>query len=242
MGNVRYSVFDTSGILLMEPRRPHTGVRFVNWKSVFSPDGDLFEYGGYQTSDGLFFGLFRYDTSNERLVDAYVERTQPASSRDRPFSRTLTLTPGGQWVGNKYTYRLLHTTFYGDTVRIIDRARAADRLSASDRDSAKEYERQLKQRATQDDFELETELRPIFATLTTDDLDHLWVLLSVKPEQDSTGFDVFDPIGRYLGQLWAPYSADWTVLPIIRGGRIHYVVKDELDVQYVVIAEVKGRY
>ena len=126
-------------------------------------------------------------------------------------------------------------------MRIVQRFREADRLSIAERDSAKRHEKQMQRRVTQGEYDVETTLRPIFQKLVLDDLDHLWVMLSSEPEDEHTRFDIFDPSGKYLGQLMAPHLVDRLVLPMIRGGRIYYVTKDELDVPYVAVADIRGR-
>jgi hypothetical protein len=239
-GNLRYSVFDTSGALLMEPRRLLSSVRFVNWTSVFTPDGNLHEIVGYRSSMGTTFGLARYDTIAQRLVDTVPQPPFPEGTKFGSAVRTL--TPNGWWQGVAHTYRLSNIGFSGDTVRVIELAREADRLSATERDSAERYEREMRQRVVRGEFDVETSRRPIIQKLVMDDLDHLWVMLSAEPEHDGTRFDVFDPIGRYLGQLAAPHVVDRWVLPIVRRDRIYYVTKDELDVPYVVAAEIRGRH
>lgn len=47
-------------------------------------------------------------------------------------------------------------------------------------------------------------------------------------------FDVFDPDGRYLGEVRAPEGFSLNPSPYIRGDRVWAVVRDELDVSYVV--------
>ena len=240
-GNLRYSVFDTSGSLAMEPRATATNVRYVYWLSVFSADGRLMEFGGYRTEEGHFSGVRRYDIATERLVDVGVSLARPLPPGARPFSTTFTLTPEGKWIGDKYEYRLAHTEFQGDTVRIIEGARGAGRLSTAESDSAKQQERDLNRRSIQGDFDLETSVRPIFEMILVDELQHVWVALTRGPDDVITRFDVFDGIGRYLGTLEAPHLVEQQPQPVFRSGSIYYVTKDELDVQYVVVAEIRGR-
>jgi hypothetical protein len=47
-------------------------------------------------------------------------------------------------------------------------------------------------------------------------------------------FDVFEPDGRYLGRVDAPEGFSVFPQPIFRGDRIWAVLRDELDVAYVV--------
>jgi hypothetical protein len=230
-GNLRYSVFDTSGALLMEPRRRVGNMRFVRWLSVFTPDGDLYERTG--------FGLARYDTVAQRIVDTLPQPPFPEGTK--LFTGIRTLTAKGWWQGVTTTYRLSRIAFTGDTLRIVGRAREADRLSIAQRDSAKQQQTQMQRRVTRGEYKVETIRRPIFQKLVVDDLDHLWVMLASEAEDENTRFDIFDPIGRYLGELTAPHVVDGFVLPIFRRGTIYYLTKDELDVPYVVVADIMGR-
>jgi hypothetical protein len=145
------------------------------------------------------------------------------------------------WCGVTLTYRLSQLTLTGDTVRIIERAREADLLSAAERDSAKLQERDLQRRSRQGEIDLETTLRPIFQKVLLDDLDHVWVMLVPEPDDTITRFDVFDPVGRYLGEIAAPHIVEIRPAPMFGDHTIYYVTKDELDVQYVVVAEIRRR-
>jgi len=237
-GNLRYSVFDTSGALVMEPRATATNIRFVDWTSAFSAAGDLMEQGGYITEQGPVIGLRRYDLTTESMVDVNVSLWGPPSRGGTVSSTTSTLAPNGWWRGDKYQYRLIHTGFEGDTVRIIDAARVAGMLSPAERDSAKKQERDLNRRSRQGEINLETTLRQIFQKVLLDDSNHLWVMLEPEPDEPTTSFDVFDPIGRYLGEVTAPDRVESRAPPVFRDNTIYYVAKDELDVQYVVVAQI----
>ncbi|HEX7117888.1 MAG TPA: hypothetical protein VF212_03825 [Longimicrobiales bacterium] len=47
-------------------------------------------------------------------------------------------------------------------------------------------------------------------------------------------FDVFEPDGRYLGRVRAPDDFSTHPAPFFRGDDVWAVVRDELDVQYLV--------
>jgi hypothetical protein len=152
-----------------------------------------------------------------------------------------TLTVDGWWLGVKYAYRLSHVSFSGDTIRTVELAREAERLPEAARDSAERQEREVRRRVTRGEYDVETTLQPIFEELAVDDRDHVWVMLSARPGEQHTRFDVFDVIGRYLGQVEVPHLADPRVVPVIRGGTMYLIAKDELDVPYVVVLDVGER-
>ena len=52
---------------------------------------------------------------------------------------------------------------------------------------------------------------------------------------------MFDPDGRFLGEVTVPFPVRMYPPPIIRGGHMFAVTEDELEVPYVVRARiVKG--
>ncbi len=233
--NQRYSLFDTSGVLLEElPRR--TNVFIVDsWNAAFTPAGDLYDRGR------------RYDSLRGELVGGLPVPQLPAGTR---FGWGISVvTPRGWWVGVASEYRLWHIGFAGDTVRIVQRDHELHPLPAAQRDSARQELRRLRQRVRgRLDMEAPRYQR-IFDQFVLDDRDYLWVLLLPEADAERTTFDVFDPEGRYLGGVPAPYrveprspfSASTGPPPVVRGDRIAFVTKDELDVEYVVLMRIRGR-
>ena len=57
-------------------------------------------------------------------------------------------------------------------------------------------------------------------------------------QDDDPVFDVFDPEGRYLGEVRMLFLLSTSPAPVIRDGMIYGTVRDELDVPYVVRARV----
>jgi hypothetical protein len=239
-GNMRYSVFDSAGALVTEMRRMVSGVRFAEWMSTFDADGALYDVLGYRDSSGIQFRLGRYDTVAQVFVDTFLLPQFPETAK--LFSTVTTLTPVGWWVGVKDNYSLAKLTFAGDTTRIVELDRQPAALTVAERDSALQYERELRQRVARGEYHVETSLRPMFERVVVDDRGYMWVMLSADPTDARTRLDVFDPDGRYLGQVRAPHLVDRFVAPTVRHDRIYYVTKDELEVPYVVAAEIRGRY
>jgi hypothetical protein len=233
--NQRYSLFDTSGVLLEElPRRSHITMA-CTWNAAFTPAGDLYDWGS------------RYDTSRGELIDT----PGPGLPEGTPLGWGYhMLTPRGWWVGVASEYRLWHVTFDGDTVRIVQRDHELNPLPETQRDSAERELRRLRQRARgRVDMLGAPQYQRIFNRMVVDDRGYLWVLLSSEDDAPGTTFDVFDPEGRYLGAVPAPYRVEpqppWSICngppPVIRGDKIAFVTKDEFDVDYVVMMRIQGR-
>jgi hypothetical protein len=235
--NQRYSVFDTSGTLLSEPPR-RGGVRAAEWASVFSPAGDLFEIMFYGAVGEVVAALVRFDPIRKSVVDTMP---MPGFPEGTPFGwRHYALIPNGWWLGAATDYRLWNITFAGDTLTVITRSKEPTEMSVAERDSATKQERDLRRRA-RGSFEMETELRPLFQGIAVDDRNFVWVILPPESDTAGTGFDVFDDHGRYLGEVTTSDRIDTMVSVVIRGTNMYYVTKDQLDVAYVVRADIEGR-
>ena len=80
---------------------------------------------------------------------------------------------------------------------------------------------------------------PLLGELLVDDAGYLWVRSDA--EGAGPGFDVFDPDGRDLGRASSDVLINSWVPPVIVGDRLYAVVRDTLDVPYVVRARIEGR-
>ncbi|HZD04614.1 MAG TPA: hypothetical protein VE173_06845, partial [Longimicrobiales bacterium] len=60
---------------------------------------------------------------------------------------------------------------------------------------------------------------------------HLWVWRHVAPQR--MAWDVFDPGGRYLGEVEPPFESGKFRLMALEPGALYGVWRDELDIQYV---------
>ncbi|MEJ2186848.1 MAG: hypothetical protein P8Z36_13030 [Gemmatimonadota bacterium] len=74
--------------------------------------------------------------------------------------------------------------------------------------------------------------------LSLDDRGRLWVRLS-SAGADTTAYDVFDPDGRHAETVVVHARVDSDIPPSLRGDTLWAVVRDELDVQYVIKARLK---
>lgn len=73
--------------------------------------------------------------------------------------------------------------------------------------------------------------------LSLDDRGRLWVRLS-SAGADTTAYDVFDPDGRHAETVVVHARVDSDSPPSLRGDTLWAVVRDELDVQYVIKARL----
>lgn len=133
--------------------------------------------------------------------------------------------PGGDlWVARSGAYRIHRVTLAGDTVRTIELPLRPEPIRSAERE-----------RAAADSPWSPAELpthKPLIADLRVDREGWLWVRRTASGS-DLPLVDVFDECGRHLGS--APVSLDdhqpWLALGT---ARLLGVVRDELDVEYVV--------
>lgn len=76
--------------------------------------------------------------------------------------------------------------------------------------------------------------------LSLDNQGRLWVRLS-HPESDTTAYDVFDRSGRHVETVVIHARVDEDVPPTLAGDTLWAVVRDEVDVQYIVRARLQKR-
>lgn len=80
-------------------------------------------------------------------------------------------------------------------------------------------------------------LEPVIRAFFVDDDDRLWVSVRTADHSVHT-FDAFDDDGRYLGTLETRLRVATVPAPIVFGDTLWGVVRDELDVPYVVRARL----
>lgn len=238
--NVRFSVFDSSGILFREYPWRFRGAASAQWESVFSPEGQLLHVTYFQTPTGTGTGLVQYDPAAQEGVDTFPTPSLPEGTK--PLTGRRRLMANGWWVGRQYEYRLVNLTHEGDTLKVIERAREAENLAPAERDSMRRQEEALQRRLVSGSLDMETERRPLFDAFAADEEGFLWVFLVPAPEESRTRIDVFDSDGVYLGELTAPHLVDRRTQVVFNGDRLYYVTRDEMDVPYVVGAQITGRY
>ncbi|HLL45403.1 MAG TPA: hypothetical protein VK399_01795, partial [Longimicrobiaceae bacterium] len=83
--------------------------------------------------------------------------------------------------------------------------------------------------------------KPAYVGVYPDEAGYLWVFPSTPAGTEGARIDVFDPQGRYLGEV----RSDRQITPYrpmtVRGDRLYTVETDEMDVPYVVRYRIEGR-
>jgi hypothetical protein len=127
----------------------------------------------------------------------------------------------------------------GDTVRVISREYDHLPVTEADIDAAIERLDWFTRQGGKIDRTRFPSTKPALNTFFSDDVGRMWV--SPVTDEEDTGriWDVFDPDGRYLGQITLPFTLVRYPIPLFRDGMIYGVTEDDLEVPYVVRARVE---
>lgn len=140
---------------------------------------------------------------------------------------------GDLWFGHGSAFRIVHAS-RGDTVMEIVLEATPAPVTAEERAEweASESVQRFRQMGGRIDTDGLPRVKPFFTGLYVDPEGYLWATVPAGPGQ--TAFAVFDPDGRYLGRLQVDgiERVTW-LLPVVRNDRLHFIARDELDVQRV---------
>jgi hypothetical protein len=145
---------------------------------------------------------------------------------------------GAMWSGVNGEYRIYRHTFAGDTVRVISREYALLPVSGEERDEAIERMEWFTRQGGRIDPSRIPDRKPAFSRIDPAPDGHLWVTVTPPASETATLFDVFDPDGRYLGQVRSQASFYPRIL--FRGDHIYGSTADSLGVTYIVKARIVG--
>lgn len=255
-GNGRISDFRTDGTFLASHRQ-QGGFVMYPWPGEFGSDGRLINVSP-SMRDGEFEAvLVRYTPAMEPADTLTIPRYEGDSEffelaseggggirASVPFGAGLSwdLDPRGYfWVApNTATYEVSQVSFAGDTVLTIRRPSEARPVTAAEVDSAAATMKWFTDQGGKVDRSKFPSSKPALTRVFAPGDGHLYVV----PVTDEFGsgylstsgvLDVFDSDGRYLGRLDLPEGmATSNPEPVFRGDHVLAVVRDELDVPYVV--------
>lgn len=192
---------------------------------VFDPEREV--------TDSVYLGTSSFRTMIHRNArGGYTYRQIPFDSR--PI--TAVDPAGGIWRTASDRYRIARLSEEGDTILVLESDAPAPPVTQDDRSGYVEGEVEqdpAQRRVAEEIAELIHDTKPMISSLTVDDGGRLWVR-RWGTGGSTTLFDVFSADGSYQGSVELGFELS-TYMPIrVRRGRIYTVVRDSLDVPFVV--------
>lgn len=254
----RYTQFDTSGALrrVLSPRVIARDWNLVfPWQGAVGRDDRVYDYTW--TPDGTRLVSIRPGARNTIEIDTFnvpfgdeaeLKLLDPqggiVASMPVPFRHRLirTVDPRGfLWVGDNSSYKIVQQHLNGDTVKVIYLAHTPIPVTEAEVTSALSPAATILEMGGRLSGPPIPKIKPAFRWFSVDDDGFLWVCPYGDEVNDGRVLDVFDPEGRYLGEVRADFQFD-TSFPIrIKGKDAYALVRDTFDVQNIMRARVMGR-
>jgi hypothetical protein len=197
----------------------------------YEPDADV--------KDSIYLGEDSYRTMISRTGGGgYSYR--PIPNDPRPIA--VVDPDGGIWRTSGAAYRVVRLSERGDTVLVIESDTPALPVTTGDRSAYVEavVERYPDQRRVAEEIAgLMPETKPAIASLNVDDEGRLWIG-RVAPEDAYPQYDIFGRAGAYQGSVELAFQPARFIPIRIRHRRVYAVVRDSLDVPFVVRTRVIG--
>jgi hypothetical protein len=258
--NVRLSYFDPiSGFVKSHRFYVHTTAGRGPWRAAMDSTGAtaVWSSGPYQGGLWLIVRIYDRDMAQVDSIPYHdysselVEQsggvwpvTAPNGMRGAvpiPFYRReqFVIDPTGQlWTTVEASSNLKVTRWKpaGDTLLIFESRRRPDPVSPAERDSAiQALEAPFSSWPAPPRFNHRQipSTKPPAYSLSLDSQGRLWVRLS-DPAADSTVYDIFDRGGGYAETVLVHDRVDPDIPPVVTADTLWAVVRDELDVQFVV--------
>lgn len=252
--NGRLSVFDTAGAYVEGHNAPG-GFVILPWPGGFDRENRY--YAPVPDFDeGFHIELARFGpalTPIDTLSPPRDPVTRDAFTIERdgvtrvrasvPFTGGLTwrVSPHGTfWALLREEYRMDEIDAAGDTIRTVRKSFDPVPVTRADVEGALEDLEWFTDQGGRVDRSLFPSRKPPTSNFVVDDLGHLWVSRTAEAGEDAgRRWDIFDPEGRFLGELALPFRLDLGLPPRIRHDVLYGVVRDEMDVAYVILARLE---
>jgi hypothetical protein len=249
--NARLSIFDSAGSYVDGIRIPG-GFLQLPWAGGFDRNGNYYALIlSPQRQSGFALGKFdrRYTPLDTIALPVDpVERKTIKLSSD-PASRGLTVPLQGRlawrpsnegtvWALVTDQYRLVELNAAGDTLRQIAKSFSPIPVTSDEKAIWLERLEPFIPQGARIDASGIPDHKPAVTGFFPDADGYLWVLRDNRYGVEQCALDVFDPAGRYWGTVTAPFQLSMEPAPIVRDGLLFGVARDELDVQYLVIARI----
>lgn len=242
--NGRYTVFDSGGTFIKTvPRAMHSVPRWL-FPLAFLGDGTFIDLApeGRQlhpvrvdtagTSVDTLSGL-RYPELPAALTGVpsamLGEEMRQAARSFLPRLVWALAADGSFWTAASGEYRLIHRTPEGDTIRVVEATHRSPEFTDTESELISRACRGFRGDVSPSDFK-----KTIVHAIHPMDDGHLLVQIAGEMKAQTSILDVFDPEGRFLGEIDIGYPMQTNAMHAIRGDTLLAVTLGDLDVPYIV--------
>jgi hypothetical protein len=250
----RISVFDTAGAFLRGIPLSG-GFVIIPWPGGIDTAGYFYNAIPRPVSGGFEWALVRYDSAmtpldtlippRQMVRHQFEHRSGPGSmmSASVPFTPSMAwrLTRAGDfWVIHTGTYELFRQAARGDTIRVVTKPFETVPVTSAEKDSALARLKWFTDQGGKVDRSRIPDVKPAVQGFQVGEDGYLWV----NAVQADTGaqrrvFEIFDPEGRFLGELRLPFDLMSRPAPILRRDHLIGVTQDDAGVPYIVRARIE---
>lgn len=216
-GNARYATYASTGEAGPNYTRELGGYA-LPWRGGFGTEGRFHEQTVTFSSDGARHSVVRMDSlfepadtfffpdhDSEQFVHDSEEGSIAAMVPFAPSQQRQWDPRGYLWVAVNDEYAITQLDMEGDTVMVI-RKPPGERIpvtSEEKEEAVENLEWFTRQGGRVDPGRIPSE-KPVFTSFTVAPDGHVWVRLTPRQDEEGYRHDVFDPEGRYLGEVRLP--------------------------------------
>jgi sugar lactone lactonase YvrE len=249
----RISVFDTAGSFLRGIPLSG-GFVIIPWPGGIDSAGYFYNAIPRPVSGGFEWALVRYDSAMTPLDTLIPPRPPEPNAFEHVSSRGslragVPFTPGLRWqltrqgdfwVIHTGTYELFRQSARGDTIRVLTKPFETVPVTSAEKDSALARLKWFTDQGGKVDRSRIPDTKPAVEWFRVAEDGYLWV----NAVQADTGaqrrvFEIFDPEGRFLGEVRLPFPLMSSPAPILRPDRLIGVTQDDAGVPYIVRARIE---
>lgn len=147
---------------------------------------------------------------------------------------------GNFWTLLTGAYELVEITAEGTALRRVTMDFEPIPVTMEDKEEARENLRWFTRQGGEVDLSRIPSTKPVISSFFCDDMGNIWVQrVSERPENENRLFHLFDPTGRFLGDLQLPFALDSNPTPIVRNGALYGMSLDNEGAETIVGARIE---
>jgi hypothetical protein len=247
--NNRFSAFDVCGAFRWTRPQGFFSRKFP-WQAAFVQGYGFVDWGTLRPFEPGASGQATVSSIPISFGEAFESQDTfpPVESRletvrgrwtPRPFAERLHLfldRQGFVWFVHGRDYTVYRRTLGGDTVSLFTLPVEPELVTAQERDGFVVHWRQWG--VTREDV---PRTKPVVLGIAGDNAGHILVFPHTREVAEGTAFDLFTEAGVYQGRVHLPLKLVLlNTQVVVRGGALYGVVRDTLDVPYVVRLRLEG--